>query len=155
MTFLTLIFGPFLPYSDAVIRLAVAMVLGAVVGTERTLAHRRAGMRTYALVSVGAAAFVVIGEIVRQIYGETGIDPLRIASQIVMGIGFLGAGLIIVRGTQINGLTTAAGLWVAATIGTSAGFGLYPLAAIIAMITLFVFVVLRGVEQEVKDHQVE
>ncbi len=153
MEFFTLIFGPFLPYSDAIIRLSVALVLGAVVGTERTLAHRRAGMRTYAIVSLGSAAFIVIGEIVRQIYGEVGIDPLRIASQIVMGIGFLGAGLIIVRGTQINGLTTAAGLWVAATIGTAAGFGLYPLATIIAMLTLFVFVVLRGVEQEVKDHQ--
>jgi putative Mg2+ transporter-C (MgtC) family protein len=153
MEFFTLIFGPFLPYSDAIIRLSVALVLGAIVGTERTLAHRRAGMRTYAIVSLGSAAFIVIGEIVRQIYGEVGIDPLRIASQIVMGVGFLGAGLIIVRGTQINGLTTAAGLWVAATIGMAAGFGLYPLAIIIAMLTLFVFVVLRGVEQEVKDHQ--
>lgn len=153
MEFFTLIFGPFLPYSDAIIRLSVALVLGAIVGTERTLAHRRAGMRTYAIVSLGSAAFIVIGEIVRQIYGEVGIDPLRIASQIVMGVGFLGAGLIIVRGTQINGLTTAAGLWVAATIGMAAGFGLYPLATIIAMLTLFVFVVLRGVEQEVKDHQ--
>jgi putative Mg2+ transporter-C (MgtC) family protein len=112
-------------------------------------------MRTYAIVSLGSAAFIVIGEIVRQIYGEIGIDPLRIASQIVMGIGFLGAGSIIVRGTQINGLTTAAGLWVAATIGMAAGFGLYPLAVIIAMLTLFVFVVLRGVEREVKDHQSE
>lgn len=141
---------PLIPYFEVVTRLVAAMILGALVGTERTLSHRVAGMRTYALVSLGAAIFVVTGEMVMSLYGGLG-DPVRIAAQVVSGVGFLGAGLIMVRGSHISGLTTAAGLWVAAAIGMAAGFGLLGLALIGTLLILFVLVVLRPVEAEIKD----
>lgn len=141
---------PFLPYAEVVSRLAAALLLGALIGTERTMSHRVAGMRTYALVSLGAALFVLAGEMVMGRYDLLG-DPLRVAAQIVTGIGFLGAGLIIVRGSHISGLTTAAGLWVAAGVGMAAGFGLLGLALIGTLLVLVVLIVLRPVEREIKD----
>lgn len=140
----------FLPYADLIVRLGVAIILGGLVGTERTISHRRAGMRTYALVSLGACLFILVGELVAPMSGN-GTDTLRIASQIITGIGFLGAGLIIVKGTHISGLTTAAGLWVAAGIGMAAGFGLYVLALLATLFTLFVLVILRSVEDGIKE----
>ena len=141
---------PLIPYFEVVTRLVAAMILGALVGTERTISHRVVGMRTYALVSLGAALFVVASEMVLTLYGGNG-DPLRVAAQILTGVGFLGAGLIMVRGSHISGLTTAAGLWVAAAIGMAAGFGLLGLALIGTLLILFVLVVLRPVEAEIKD----
>ncbi len=107
---------------DILTRLLIAMILGFVLGVERTMAHKTAGMRTYSLVSMGAALFVIISEIVSQRYvGVLGFDPLRMASQIVVGVGFLGAGLIIFRESRVEGLTTAAGLWISAGIGIAVG----------------------------------
>ncbi len=140
----------FLPYADLIIRLATAIVLGGLIGTERTISHRRAGMRTYALVSLGSCLFVLVGELIAPMSGN-GTDALRMASQIITGIGFLGAGLIIVKGTHISGLTTAAGLWVAAGIGMAAGFGLFGLALLATLFTLFVLVILRTVEDGIKE----
>jgi len=122
--------------------LLLAVVLGALLGTERTLAHKVAGMRTFSLVALGSAAFVVIGNTqLTQTLAGSG-DSLRIASQIILGIGFLGSGLIIVKDKTINGLTTAAGMWVVAAVGMACGFGLYYLALFISALTLFIFRVL-------------
>src|SRR3989304_1086875 len=99
-------------------QLTLAVLLGAAIGLERQLARKTAGMRTFALVSVGAALFSIISKYAfREFWGLPGFDPSRIASQVVVGIGFLGAGLIILRQDKIQGLTTAAGLWVSAAIG--------------------------------------
>lgn len=133
---------------DITLRLLVAMILGVLLGIERAVAGKTAGVRTYALVSIGAALFVIISVVVSGWYiGQMPFDPLRVASQIVVGIGFLGAGLIVFKESRLSGLTTAAGLWVAAGIGMAAGFGLFLLALIAALITLFVFTVMWFVEE--------
>lgn len=136
------------------LRLLVAVGLGALLGVERAFAHKTAGARTYALVCLGSAMFVLVGQIVTASYGAAGLgvtDPLRIASQIVVGIGFLGTGLIIFRRTQLQGLTTAAGLWVAAAVGMAVGFGLYKLAVFASLLTLFIFTVLWFIEDFLRN----
>ncbi len=130
------------------LRLTVAMLLGLALGAERIYAHKSAGMRTYAMVSMGSALFVIISQVVSQLYlGNATFDPLRIASQIVVGVGFLGSGLIIFKDDKLSGITTASGLWVCAGIGMAAGFGLHGLAIMTTIISLFIFIVIWIVEQ--------
>ena len=129
-------------------RLSFAVLLGLIVGAERSRVGKRAGMRTYALVALGAAQFIVMAGIVSFKYAETFVfDPLRVASQVVVGIGFLGAGIIFVQRSVLTGLTTAAGLWVVAGIGAACGYGLYTIAAFTTFVTLFLFEVLWYVEE--------
>jgi putative Mg2+ transporter-C (MgtC) family protein len=136
--------------SDFILRLVVATVLGVLLGTERIIAHKTAGMRTYALVAMGSALFVAISESVSNLYTHSaGLSPTFIAGQIVSGIGFLGAGLIIFKDSKLTGLTTATGIWVSAGIGMAAGFGLFSLAITATLLTLFIFVVLWYVEQRI------
>ncbi len=136
---------------DFFIRLTVAAILGGLLGVERTIAGKVAGLRTYALVSLGSALFISVSElVVAQSGGPAVVDPLRVASQVVLGIGFLGAGLIVFRESRVSGLTTAAGLWVAAGIGMMAGFGFYLLAIFAALLTLLVFTVLWLIEKKIK-----
>lgn len=133
--------------SEVLVRLLLALFLGLLVGAERTRVGKRAGMRTYALVSLGSALFVLVAGEVSAIYMNVyEFDPLRVASQIVVGIGFLGAGVIFVQKETITGLTTAAGLWVVAGVGMAAGFGMFFLAIAVAVILLFVFEILWYVE---------
>lgn len=133
-------------------QLGLALVLGAVLGLERAMAGKEAGTRTFALVTIGSCLFVVVSEAVLARSGTTsGADPLRVASAIVTGIGFLGAGLIIFQ-QELKGLTTAAALWVASAIGMALGFRLYSIAAFATFLTLFVFVVLWFVEHFVEAH---
>ena len=137
--------------TDFFVRLVVAAVLGGLLGFERTIAGKVAGLRTYALVSLGSALFVSVSElVVANSGGPTVVDPLRIASQVVLGIGFLGAGLIVFRESRVSGLTTAAGLWVAAGIGVTVGFGFYWLAIFAALLTLAVFTILWLIEKKMK-----
>lgn len=132
--------------------LLLALILGMSLGLERSIVGKRAGMRTFALVAVGSCLFVIVSELVAQGYiGVTNIDPLRMASSIITGIGFLGAGIIIFD-KELKGLTTAASLWVTAGIGCAVGFGLYGVAVFTALITLFVFEILWHVEQYASRH---
>lgn len=125
--------------ADFVWPLVVAAVLGAALGLERSIAGKHAGMRTYALVSLGAALFTVIGVVASLQFGSFGsIDPLRIAASVVMGIGFIGAGLAALRGEHAE-LTTASGVWVAAGVGMACGFGLYLLAFATTVLGLIIF----------------
>lgn len=138
---------------DILIRLLVAVGLGSLVGIERTLAGKNAGMRTYALVAMGSALFVLVSQIISaQFVNLTNFDPLRVASQIVVGIGFIGAGLVFHNEKEMraSGLTSAAGLWVSAGVGMASGFGLYSLAVIGAILTLLIFTVLWYVEKGFK-----
>jgi putative Mg2+ transporter-C (MgtC) family protein len=114
--------------------LSLAFVLSAAIGLEREIRQRSAGLRTHALVGVGAALFMVISK-----YGFTDVlvprlsvvDPSRVAAQVVTGVGFLGGGLIFVRRDTVRGLTTAAGIWVTAAIGSAAGAGLPVIAVFV------------------------
>jgi putative Mg2+ transporter-C (MgtC) family protein len=134
-----------------IMKLSIALVLGVIIGTERVWAHKTAGMRTYALVSMGAALFIIISEMISFKYlGTGGFDPSRIASQIIVGIGFIGTGLIFTKDSKLVGLTTASGLWVSAGIGMACGFGFFKIAIITTLLTLFVFVVLSVIEERLK-----
>ncbi len=115
------------------IRLIVAMVLGGLVGLEREYRAKDAGFRTHFLVALGSALFTLIS-----IYGFTeGVkDTSRVAAQVVSGIGFLGAGLIVFQRNVIRGLTTAAGLWVTAAIGMACGVGQYYMAVVVTVLML-------------------
>jgi putative Mg2+ transporter-C (MgtC) family protein len=137
---------------DVTLRLFVALILGMIIGVERVWAHKTAGMRTYALVSMGSALFIIISEMIASKYvGLGGFDASRMASQIIVGIGFLGAGSIMLQGNRISGLTTASSFWVTAGIGMTAGFGLYDIAFIATIFTLFIFVVLWFVEDKLRN----
>ena len=130
-------------------QLSLAMFLGALIGAERRLAHKMAGMRTFALVRLGAALFTIISQIAfAEFSGKAGFDPSRIASQIVVGIGFLGAGAIMLQESKIRGLTTAAGLWVTAAIGMSVGYKMFTVAIAATFLTLIIFVCLWIIEKK-------
>lgn len=106
---------------EIVLNLVIATLLSGLVGIDRELRKRDAGLRTHMLVGLGAAAFAIVGV-------EVGEDPSRVAAQVVTGIGFLGAGTIFRAGNSVQGLTTAAGLWTVAGIGVATGMGLYVVA---------------------------
>lgn len=140
-----------LKIADVFMRLFVALLLGMFLGIERAFAGKTAGMRTYALVSMGAALFVITSIVIGEEYiGRTSFDPLRMASQIITGIGFLGAGLIIFRNKKLSGLTTAAGLWVAAGIGIAVGYGFFDVGVIVSLLTLMVFTIVWYFERIVR-----
>ena len=122
-------------YLAVVLRIFAAVIIGGILGLERGMKNRPAGLRTYMLVCVGACVIMLTNQYIFQIY-ETG-DPVRMGAQVVSGIGFLGAGTIIVtRRNQIKGLTTAAGLWSAAGVGLALGVGFYE-AAIVGTFAVF------------------
>ena len=109
------------------LRIFSAVIIGGLLGLERGLKNRPAGLRTYMLVCVGACLIMLTNQYIYQVYG-TG-DPVRMGAQVVSGIGFLGAGTnIVTRRSQIKGLTTAAGLWAAAGVGLALGIGFYEAA---------------------------
>ena len=128
------------------IRLVMAMIFGAVIGLERGKQGRAAGMRTHILVCLGACLATMIGFFATKALGTTG-DPLRVAAQVVSGIGFLGVGTILLKGRfQITGLTTAAGLWCAAAIGLALGSGFYEGAIITFVLAVLTVTVVHKVE---------
>lgn len=137
-------------YIEIFIGLLLAIFFGAVLGVERNLAGKMAGMRTYSLVSLGSALFISISRLVLvSLQTSTlNVDPLRLASQVVVGIGFIGAGLVVFRGSELTGITTAAGVWVSAGVGMACGFGLYALALFATGLTLFIFTIMWTIERD-------
>ena len=144
--------------NDYVLRLVLAMVLGFALGLERELTNKYAGLRTHILVCLGACVFTLIS-----IYGfptfapgdnviidhATGIrDSARVAAQIVTGIGFIGAGTVLRNGSTVMGLTTAATLWIAASIGMACGSGMYEVAIISTVFSVFVLTLVRIWERQ-------
>jgi len=133
---------------DIIIRVAIAVGLGALLGVERTLAGKTAGVRTYSMVSLGSALFVIISQIfLSNVPNMTLANPLLMASAVVTGIGFIGAGLVIFQDHKIVGLTTAAGIWVSAGIGMASGFGMFGLATVALIFALIIFTILWFVEK--------
>jgi putative Mg2+ transporter-C (MgtC) family protein len=126
---------------ELVQRLLLAAAAGGVIGVEREFRRKSAGFRTNILISMGAAVFTILS---LSLGGAT--EPTRIAAQIVSGIGFLGAGAIIRTRAGVQGLTTAATVWVNAALGMAAGAGHYHLTAIAAVITLIVLLILAPIE---------
>ena len=127
-------------YLSIALRIVIAVLCGGALGLERGMKHRPAGMRTYMLVCVGSCLIMLTNQYLFQIT-QSG-DPMRLGAQVVSGIGFLGAGTIVVtRHNQIKGLTTAAGLWSSAGVGLALGVGFYE-AALIAGLAIFVVMTL-------------
>jgi len=136
---------------EIVTRIAIAVGLASLIGLERTLAGKTAGMRTYAMVAIGSSLFVIISQIVHTPSIATD-NPLALAPAVISGIGFIGAGLVFFQSQEhkLIGLTTAAGLWVSAGIGMASGYGLFDLAVIATVAALLVFTLFWFIESLLK-----
>lgn len=130
-----------------ILRVLLSALAGALIGVERASHGRAAGLRTHMTVSVGAALTAMIGLYATEILGFSS-DPLRVGAQVISGVGFLGAGTILLRrgGAQIQGLTTAAGLWTVATIGLAMGLGFYEGALIASVAVILILSIISRVE---------
>jgi len=136
--------APEVNLSGALFKLALSMTLGSVVGLERKRRGQSAGVRTFALISMGATLAMLISIYVPQVYlGLKNGDPGRIAAQVISGIGFLGAGAIIQMKGSVRGLTTAAGIWMVATIGLAVGVGMYLISIAATGLIIFILVILE------------
>lgn len=139
-----------------IVRLLLASLLGGLIGLEREIHGRPAGFRTHLLVSLGSCLFVATSIEFYKVYGNfsgngpVGVDPGRVAAQVVTGIGFLGAGAIIREKASIRGLTTAACLWMAAAIGVACGAGLIIIAMVVTAIAILNLLLLKKVEYMLK-----
>ena len=144
-----------LNYITLLIRLSMAAVCGALVGFEREVHGRAAGLRTHMMVALGAALTTVIGCFNVEVLGVDWADPMRLGAQVISGIGFLGAGTILLKKetSQITGLTTAAGLWVTAVIGLAAGAGLYEGALLTAIFATGIFTLVSKLEHVMTSHR--
>ena len=118
---------------NLILRLIIAGLLGGLVGLERELRAKEAGVRTHFVVALGSALFMIISQFA---FGERTHDAARVAAQVVSGIGFIGAGVIIFQKNVVRGVTTAAGLWVVAAIGLACGAGMYTIAAAASILTV-------------------
>lgn len=133
-------------------QLLLAVLLGGIIGLERKFSHKTAGIKTFALVSLGSALFTMISQMMYWQLGlPAGFDPSRIAAQIVVGVGFLAGGIIIFNDNKVRGLSTSAGVWVSAGIGMAVGFGLYDVAVIGTLITVVVYQVVLILEKHFFD----
>ena len=132
-----------LTYLAVTVRVLASLIIGGLIGLDRSMKNRPAGLRTYMLVCLGACLVMMTNQYIYQIY--TIGDPVRMGAQVVSGIGFLGAGTIVVtRRSQVKGLTTAAGLWASAAVGLAVGIGFYE-AAVAGCVG--VFVVMSGMQE--------
>lgn len=137
---------------DFVWALLISALLGALLGLERSIAGKHAGMRTYALVSLGSCLFVILGTLASVQLGSMfpAVNPLQLAGSIIIGIGFIGAGLSALHGDHPVELTTATGIWVAAGVGMASGFGFYILALTSTVLALAIFTLLLKVENAIR-----
>ncbi len=133
--------------------LLLALVLGGLIGLEREWARKEAGLRTFSLVSLGSALFCLLSRVgVERYLDQTNLDPFRVLSQIVVGIGFLGTGIIVFREKEgfLTGLTTAADIWVTAAIGSAVGLGFYSLAISATFLVLILLLVVPPFEKRIE-----
>ncbi len=141
---------------DIVVRLALSLAAGGIIGLERQWQQKPAGLRTHMMVGLGAAAFTLIALELHAAIVEAGsdvsrVDPLRFLQGLVGGIGFLGAGTIIRDRDSVHGLTTAASIWVAGALGAACGGGHYVIAGVTAGLALLILLVLGAVEHRMDD----
>ena len=137
---------------EVVLRLVLAVLLSGLVGLEREVKGRAAGFRTHILVCTGSALVMLTGVYLSEVWGgKGGVDPTRLAAQVVSGVGFLGAGTIIQFRDSIRGLTTAASVWTAAGIGLAVGAGFYVGAVAATLIVFLVLFALSNFEHQVRE----
>src|ERR1700724_3410526 len=139
--------GSHLTWLELLIRLGSALLLGAVIGAERQWRQRTAGLRTYSLVSIGAALFVLLAPL-------TGAreESTRVAAQIISGVGFLGAGVLVRSGVTVHGLNTASTIWCSAAVGVLAGSGFFAAAFLGTTFVLIINIFLRPLAEWIGRH---
>lgn len=138
-----------LNYISVTVRLVLALICGGILGLERGAKKRPAGFRTYMLVCMGSALVMITSQYIMNVYGSS--DPARMGSQVISGIGFLGAGTIIVTSrNQVKGLTTAAGLWAVACMGLALGIGFYSGAIISGVLIFIIMTILHKMDNFVQ-----
>src|SRR6478752_5230912 len=141
-------------YFEEAAQVSVAFIIGAVIGLEREFRSKPAGFRTMILISVGSCLYTILSK------ESNSTSPDRIASNIVTGIGFIGAGVIFKEGISVNGLTTAALIWITAALGMSIGYHNYPLAIVVTIMVVIALFVLEPVQRfinnlhKVKDYRI-
>ncbi len=132
------------------LKLITAACLGMFIGLERKSSHKEAGLRTFALISLGCTLYVALGnDILTVAFPGQAINPVSIIASLVTGLGFLGAGIIIFHDEKVRGLTTAASVWTTAAVGATVGLGMYEIAFIATGIILFILVVGWQIEKRV------
>lgn len=136
--------------AEILLRLLCAMFIGAVIGTERELTHRPAGMRTHMLVALGACVVMITSQMIFHQYCAFGAtpDPARLSAQVITGVGFLGAGTIMREGPSIKGLTTAASIWAVACLGIAVGGGYYVLGIVGTVGTITILVLFEWLQEK-------
>jgi putative Mg2+ transporter-C (MgtC) family protein len=138
------------PVYTIFVQLTLATLFGMVLGIERVLAGRTAGPRTYGLVALGSALVTILSQGISPLYPDIrGLDPAHMIAAVITGIGFIGAGLIVFRESRVSGLTTAAGIWVAAIIGIAIGFKFYLVSFFATFLVLFVFTIMWHIEKKI------
>lgn len=137
------------PSCDLIFRISLSLVLGFMIGLEREITNKSAGLRTNILVCVGSCLFTILS-----LYGFSNAlsvypmgDPARVAAQILTGIGFIGGGTVLRHGTSIFGLTTAATLWVTASVGMACGCGKYGIAIVCTLLSVLILTLIRVFEK--------
>ena len=146
--------GTALPLPVIALRLAVACVLGGLIGLEREIRHKPAGLRTHIMVALAAAAFTIVTfEVYEAHYNDSAAnsDPLRLVEAIVSGVAFLGAGAIIRGRGGVEGITTGTGIWVAGAVGFACGFGYIVIAAMVTALSLLVLAVIGRMSHSIAD----
>ncbi|RLJ69785.1 putative Mg2+ transporter-C (MgtC) family protein [Hydrogenivirga caldilitoris] len=137
------------PIWEGLLRILLAMFLGSIIGLERERRKQPAGFRTHAVLALGSSLLSIVSIYIPTVYGTgVNVDPSRIASQVVSGIGFLGAGAILRMGVSVKGLTTAASLWTTAGIGLAVGAGMYSLSVFSTLVLLIVLSLMSKFEKE-------
>ncbi|HOZ79971.1 MAG TPA: MgtC/SapB family protein [Ferruginibacter sp.] len=142
-------------YFEEAAQVSVAFIIGAVIGLEREFRSKPAGFRTMILICVGSCLYTILSK------ESNGVSPDRIASNIVTGIGFIGAGVIFKEGISVNGLTTAALIWITAALGMAVGYHNYPIAIVVASMVVVALFVLEPVQRfinnlhKVKDYRIK
>ncbi len=140
-----------LSFASMLLRVILALVIGGIIGIERGIKNQSAGMRTYMLVCLGAALVMMTNQYVYVQFGQS--DPTRLGAQVISGIGFLGAGTIMVTGNnKVRGLTTAAGLWSSACIGLTLGVGFYEGAIVAGAAILLIMTIFHKLEHRMHEH---
>lgn len=142
-------------YGGYIIKIFVSVLCGGVIGLERELSGKSAGLKTNILICMGAAIYMIVSNLIPIVTGVVPADPGRIAAQVATGIGFIGAGCIIHSGMSIAGLTTAATIWVVAAIGLVIGLGFNILAIILTAIVLLILIGVGRLERILRIHRKE
>ncbi|OGC38155.1 hypothetical protein A2155_02700 [candidate division WWE3 bacterium RBG_16_52_45] len=132
---------------EEILRLGGALLIGFLIGLEREISKKPAGLRTHMLISLASALFTMLS--FSSAFGDGVADPTRIASQILTGMGFVGAGVIISAGGHVKGVTTAASLWITAAMGMAMGLGEYVLAFVTIGLTLLTLLLFRSIESAI------